>query len=90
MPSNFHTLFLQKARLMVVVLAIFAYPTLLNAQSVLTDDAYTKGDTVSRNFGSNPTLNVSPQEIAYVKFKVSRPCLQLTSLAPPVVALPQK
>ena len=71
MLSTFHTLFLQKVRLMVVVLAVFAFPTMLNAQSVLTDDAYTKGDAVSRNFGSNPVLNVSPVETAYVKFKIS-------------------
>ena len=71
MLSTFHTLILQKVRMMVVVLAVFAFPTMLNAQSVLTDDAYTKGDVVSRNFGSNPVLNVSPVEIAYVKFKIS-------------------
>jgi hypothetical protein len=71
MLSNFHTLFLQNVRLMVVVLTVFALPTLLNAQSVLTDDAHTKDDAVSGNFGSNPALNISPGEIAYLKFKIS-------------------
>ncbi|HVE58344.1 MAG TPA: DNRLRE domain-containing protein [Pyrinomonadaceae bacterium] len=40
-------------------------------QAVLVADSYTSGTSVNGNFGGNPTLTVSANNVAYVKFNLS-------------------
>ena len=42
------------------------------AQSVLVSDAYTSATSTNGNFGANPTLTVSANNNAYVKFDIAR------------------
>src|SRR5262245_49574825 len=71
MLYNLRTLFRHKAGLMFILLILLGSPTLSNAQSVLTDDAHTKSDSGTRNFGAIPNFDISPTENTYIKFKLS-------------------
>lgn len=71
MFKAFHTLFIRKARPFLLVLSILTLPTLTMAQGVLTEDAHTKSDFGTRNFGGVPNLSISPSENSYIKFRVA-------------------
>lgn len=73
MNSAVHTLLTAISRWLLLVILIVTTPTLLNAQSALTDDTQTNATTrnADKNFGSSPTLTVSSSANSYLKFKLS-------------------
>src|SRR5262245_56672689 len=73
MNSAIHTLLTSTSRRLLLVTLFMTLPTLLHAQSQLSDDTQTSSATksVDKNFGGLATLNVSPTSNAYVKFKLT-------------------
>jgi hypothetical protein len=72
MLSAFHTLLNSTTRWLLLVMIVMALPTVLNAQSALSDDAQTSNTTktVDKNFGSAATLTVSSSGNSYLKFRL--------------------
>lgn len=73
MLTAFHILLNYTARWLLLVVTVMTLPTLLYAQSPLSDDAQTSNTTKSadKNFGSTATLTVSPSSNAYLKFRLN-------------------
>ena len=70
MFTAIHTPFIRKAQPFLLVLSILTFATMTMAQGVLTEDAHTKSDFGTRNYGGVPNLSVSPSENSYIKFRV--------------------
>jgi hypothetical protein len=60
---------LTKVSIIVIHLSALAVGTF--AQTVLVSDAYTSATSANGNFGTNPSLNVSVNNTAYVKFEIA-------------------
>ncbi|HZM91615.1 MAG TPA: DNRLRE domain-containing protein [Blastocatellia bacterium] len=59
-------------RISIIVILLSAMAAGTFAQTVLVSDAYTSATSANGNFGTNPTLNVSANNTAYVKFEIAR------------------
>ncbi|HEX6622717.1 MAG TPA: DNRLRE domain-containing protein, partial [Pyrinomonadaceae bacterium] len=59
-------------RVSFVLICLSALATGAYGQAVLVSDAHTSATSAGGNFGANPTLNVSDNNTAYVKFKIAR------------------
>jgi hypothetical protein len=58
-----------RVSLILILLSALAGATF--AQSVLVSDAYTSATSANGNFGTNPTLTISVNNTAYVKFEIA-------------------
>jgi hypothetical protein len=61
---------LTRVSIIVILLSALAVGTF--AQTVLVSDAYTSATSANGNFGTSPTLTVSANNTAYVRFEIAR------------------
>ena len=73
MLSIFYRLLSLHLRATLIIAALLTIPGVMFAQSALTDDAYTSGNSrnADGNLGTKTSLTISPSGNVYIKFKLS-------------------
>src|SRR5215217_4090113 len=61
---------LARVSILLIFLPVLAAETF--GQAMLVSDAHTSATSVNGNFGTNPTLTVSENNTAYVRFEIAR------------------